>query len=137
MDTGLAHEPSRASSARSVRPTRIVALGLALLVAAVALVIEGRSVVRFHTFAPWSAPDRIHYCGRDYDFDGDVSVASAEQVDGASRFKQLTRGPLWQPIYGHPATTQMRRELGVPCAMVLYMRDGDAGYRSYVLSGGP
>jgi hypothetical protein len=98
------------------------------------LAVEGRSLLWFSTPAPWSAAERVHYCGRDYHRGGDVSAAAAE--DGASSFRQLTRGPLGQPVYGEPASAQRRAQLGVPCAMVLYMRDRD-GYRSYALSGGP
>jgi len=97
------------------------------------LVVEGRSLLWFSTPAPWSSAERVHYCGRDYDRGGDVSAAAAG--DGTS-LQQLTRGPLGQPVYGEPASAGRRARLGVPCAMVLYMRDGD-GYRSYALSGGP
>jgi hypothetical protein len=115
---------------------RVVWVGLASLLLVAALVVEGRSALLFHTVVPWSSPEQIHFCGRDYNRGGAVSAAAAEDVVGASPFQQLTRGPLWQPVYGNPATTQQRAALGVPCAMVLYMREG-GGYRSYALSGGP
>ncbi|MGZ6844802.1 MAG: hypothetical protein ACXVF2_21740, partial [Blastococcus sp.] len=103
-----------------------------LLVAA--LLVEGRSVWLFHAAAPWSSPERIHFCGGDYNRGGAVSAAAAEDVVGAAPFQQLTRGPLWQPVYGHPASARQRAALGVPCAMVLYVKEGD-DYRSYALSG--
>ena len=118
------------------RPGRVAGVGLASLLLVAALVVEGRSVLLFHAVAPWSSPERIHFCGRDYNRGGAVSAAAAEDVVGASPFQQVTRGPLWQPVYGHPASAQQRAALGVPCAMVLYVREGD-GYRSYALSGGP
>jgi hypothetical protein len=118
------------------RVGRLAWVGLASLLLLGALVVEGRSVLLFHTVAPWSSPERIHFCGRDYNRGGAVSAAAAEDVVGASPFQQMTRGPLWQPVYGHPASAQQRAALGVPCAMVLYMRER-AGYRSYALSGGP
>ena len=115
---------------------RMVGFGLASLLLVAVLVIEGRSFLWFHTAVPWSSPERIHFCGRDYNLGGVVSAEAARDVVGASPFHQLTRGPLWQPVFGHPASEQQRAALGVPCAMVLYLREGD-GYRSYVLSGGP
>jgi hypothetical protein len=127
--------PPRTQQARR-RVGRWAWVGLASLVLLGALVVEGRSVVLFHTVAPWSSPERIHFCGRDYNRGGAVSAAAAEDVVGASPFQQLTRGPLWQPVYGQPTNAQQRAALEVPCAMVLYMRER-AGYRSYALSGGP
>lgn len=119
------------------RRRRLAAVAFASLLVVAALFVEGRSVLLFHTVTPWSSPDRIHFCGRDYNRGGGtVSATAAEDVVGASPFQQVTRGPLWQPVYGHPATAQERAALGVPCAMVLYLRDG-SGYRSYALSGGP
>jgi hypothetical protein len=114
---------------------RVAGVGLASLLLVAALAVEGRSVLFFHTVTPWSSPDRIHFCGRDYNRGGVVSAAAAEDVVGVSSFQQFARGPLWQPVYGHPASAQQRAG-GVPCAMGLYMREGD-GYRSYSLSGGP
>jgi hypothetical protein len=114
---------------------RVAWVGLASLLLVAALVVEGRSVLLFHTVTPWSSPERIYFCGRDYHRDGAVSAPAAEDVVGASPFQQLARGPLWQPVYGRPTSAQQRagRE---PCVMVLYMREG-AGYLSYALSGGP
>lgn len=127
---------------RAVRPAvsrrrvrAVVVTGLATFVLVAALIIEGRSVLFFHTLAPWSSPPRIHFCGRDYDRGGLVPADGAEVVVGASPFQQVTRGPLWQPLYGHPASPHLRAT-GAPCAMVLYLRQGDR-YRSYALSGGP
>jgi len=111
-------------------------VGLASLLLFAALAVEGRSLLLFHTVAPWSSAERILFCGRTYVRGGAASAAAAEDVAGASPFQQLTRGPLWQPVYGHPASTRQRAALGMPCAMVLYVREGD-GYRSYALSGGP
>ena len=115
---------------------RVVGMVLASLLLVPVLVIEGRSVLWFHTAVPWSSPERIHFCGRDYNRGGVVSDEAAQHVVGASPFHQLMRGPLWQPVYGHPASEHQRSALGVPCAMVLYLREGD-GYRTYALSGGP
>ena len=115
------------------RVAGVVLLALLLLGA---LVVEARSMMLFHTVAPWSSPDRIHFCGRDYNPGGPVTAAQAEHLEGAAPLQRVTRGPLWQPIYAHPAGAEQRAKYGVPCAMVLYLRAGD-GYRSYALSGGP
>jgi hypothetical protein len=130
----LAAPPQAARAPR--RLGRVAWVGLASLLLVAALVVEGRSVLLFHTVTPWSSPEQIHFCGRDYNRGGAVSAAAAEDVVGASPFQQLSRGPLWQPVYGHPASAQQRAALGVPCAMVLYLRE-DGGYRSYAISGGP
>ena len=127
--------PSQAARAPR-RLGRVAWVGLASLLLVAALVVEGRSVLLFHTVRPWSSPERIHFCGRDYNRGGTVSAAAAEDVVGASPFQQLSRGPLWQPVYGYPASAQQRAALGGPCAMVLYLRE-NGGYRSYALSGGP
>ena len=127
--------PPQAEGARR-RSGRVAGVGLAALLLVAALVVEGRSVLWFHTVTPWSSPEQIHFCGRDYNRGGVVSAAAAEDVVGASSFQRLARGPLWQPVYGHPASAQQRAFLGVPCAMVLYMRE-DGGYGYYALSGGP
>jgi hypothetical protein len=130
----LAAPPQGAGTPR--RLGRTAWIGLVSLLLAASLVVEGRSVLLFHTVTPWASPGQFHFCGRDYHRGGAVSTSAAEDVVGASQFQQLARGPLWQPVYGHPASAQQRAALGVPCAMVLYMREG-AGYRSYALSGGP
>jgi hypothetical protein len=113
---------------------RMAWVGLASLLLVAALVVEGRSMMLFRTVAPWSSPQQIHFCGRDYNRGGAVSASAVEEIDGVSPFQQLTRGPLWQPVYGHPASAEQWATAGVPCAMVLYMRE-DGGYRSYALSG--
>ena len=125
--------PRRAASRRRIGRGALLGLVSFLLVATV--LVEGRSVLLFHTRIPWSSPARLYFCGRDYNPAGVVSASAAENGTDAP-LRQLARGPWWQPVYGHPADPQVRARLGVPCAMVLYMREGD-GYRSYVLSGGP
>jgi hypothetical protein len=112
-------------------------IGVLSLVLLAGVVVEGRSVLLFHTTTPWSssAPPRIHVCGRDYDRGGVVPASAARDANGVDvPLQQLADGPLWQPVYGHPADPQLYR--GEPCAMVLYMREGN-GYRSFELVGGP
>jgi hypothetical protein len=116
---------------------RAAMIGVLSLILLPGLVVEGRSVLLFHTTTPWSssAPPRIHVCGREYNRAGVVSASVAK--DGVDApLQQLGDGPLWQPVFGHPADPQLRAQIGGPCAMVLYMREG-SGYRSFVLSGGP
>ena len=103
------------------------------------LVVEGCSVLLFHTTTPWSssAPPRIHVCGRDYNRTGVVPAAVARDANGVDApLQQLADGQLWQPVYGHPADPRQDVQSGEPCAMVLYMREGNR-YRSFELSGGP
>ncbi|MDA8438106.1 MAG: hypothetical protein M0Z51_04470 [Propionibacterium sp.] len=133
--------PAPAQRAPGLRPRPVrcavwagVTVLVLVLVAAVAL--EARSLVVFHTVAPWVSPERIHFCGRDYLKGAVVSPTAARDAAGAVSWRQLTRGPLLQPVYGHPASAQQRSALGIPCAMVLYLREGD-GNRTYGLSGGP
>lgn len=115
---------------------RAIWLGVSALVLIAAFGLEARSIAVFHTAVPWSSPERIHFCGRDYLRGAVLSAAPAHDGSGASSWQRLTRGPLLQPVYGHPASAEQRATLGVPCTMVLYLRDGD-GYRAYGLSGGP
>ena len=93
-------------------------------------------MLRFRTVRPWSSPERIHFCGRDYNRGGAVPAMATEDVVGATPLQQVTEGPLWQPVYRHPAGARRRAALGVPCAMVLYLRER-SGCRSYALSGNP
>ncbi len=125
-----------ATGSRRHRVRRVVWVGVSMLVLIAALGLEARSVVTFHTAAPWSPPERIHFCGRDYLRGGIVSSAAAHDASGAESWRQLTRGPLLQPVYGRPTSAEQRATLGVPCTMALYLREGD-GYRAYSLSGGP
>lgn len=114
------------------RSRRLLVIGLAALLLLVALGIEVRSVLWLHAGTPWSTPQRIHYCGRDYPRGNTVPAAD---VDGAGPLREMTRGPLFQPIYGQPAVTEPG-VAGAPCAMSLFVRDGD-GYDVYDLAGGP
>jgi hypothetical protein len=97
------------------------AAALVLLVAVLAL--EARSALWFHTVLPWAVGERVHVCGRDFQRAGHVSAAT---VGGP--LARIADGPLFQPLYGHPA--------GSPCTMTLYLPEGD-GYREYGLVGGP
>jgi hypothetical protein len=85
----------------------VAGVGLVLLLLVAALV-EGRSVVLFGTVAPWSSPKRIHFCGRDYGRGGAVPATAAADVVGATPLQRVTRGPLWQPVYGHPGGARQR-----------------------------
>jgi hypothetical protein len=81
-------------------------------------------------------PERIHFGGRDYNQAGLVSAKTVTSEGRGAVLQRLLRGPVGQPVYGYDASRQQRAELGVPCTTVLYLREG-AGYRSFVLSGGP
>lgn len=96
------------------------------------LVVEGRSVLYFHSVTPWSQPDRMHVCGRDYSRGAHVAARAAEDVVAPAMLRVLARGPLWQPVYGVPGPAGS----GAPCDTVLYLPEG-TGYRGYALVGGP
>jgi hypothetical protein len=113
----------------------VVAIVLASLLLLLALGIEARAVLFFHAVTPWSSPQRIHYCGRDYPRGNTVPAAQAEDAEDVASLRVMTRGPLFQPIYGNPAGAQ-QRAAGAPCTMALFIRDGD-GYDVYDLAGGP
>lgn len=117
------------------RTRRLVPVTIAALLILAVLAIEARSLLVFHAAAPWSSPNRIHYCGRNYDRGG-LASGRFDRVNGGASLKVLMRGPLWQPIYGQPTSSQERSASGGPCAMSLYMKEGSQ-LRSYSLSGGP
>jgi hypothetical protein len=104
----------------------------AVVVLLALLALEARSVLWFHTAAPWVVGERVHVCGRDFGRAEHVDAAQAEARVSGVPLQRVDSGPLFQPIYAHPA----RAYPGAPCAMELYVREG-AGYRGYGLVGGP
>jgi hypothetical protein len=109
--------PTRTRRRRRARRAAVAVVLLALVA------LEVRSVLWFHSVLPWTVGDRVHVCGRDFQRAGHVGAATA---DGP--LARIADGPLFQPLYGHPG--------GTPCAMTLYLPEGD-GYRTYSLVGGP
>jgi hypothetical protein len=122
----------QAARARRRRRARRAAAGVVLLAL---LALEVRSVLWFSSAAPWSLGDRVHVCGRDFARAGHVAAAAAEGAVPGVALQRVASGPLFQPVYGHPAAAPYRA-LGAPCTMDLYVREG-TGYREYGLVGGP
>ncbi len=91
--------------------------------------------VTFHSFAFWSVPSRISYCHRDYQTAG--SRLTGAQFDEAhlSSIGRLVPVLGW-PLSATLASPELRAD-GVPCAMVLYLREGPNLYVAYGLLGGP
>jgi hypothetical protein len=106
------------------------AAGVVVLLALLAL--EARSVLWFHSAVPWALGERVHVCGRDFERAEHVDAAQAEAPVSGVALQRVAGGPLFQPIYAHPAGAYP----GAPCAMELFVREG-AGYRGYSLVGGP
>ena len=112
-----------------------MAAGLAALLLIAVVLVEGRSVVLFGTIAPWSAPATISFCDRDYRQGELISPSAAADLMADPAFEEVTRGPLWQPVYAQEASAELRDD-GGPCALSLYVRDGDR-LRVFPLLGGP
>jgi hypothetical protein len=121
----------------------MVKCGVAILLAVVVVsgvVVAGMSAKDFGTFAFWSAPDRITYCGRDYLRDpGSVRGTPQHFVyldrGAPTRWRQVGRTFALHPIY---ATVLVHAVPGTLCAGTLYVpTDGSGAYVRYELSGGP
>jgi hypothetical protein len=120
---------------RTRRRRRRVRWAAAAVVLLALLTLEARSVLWFSSAAPWTVGERVHVCGRDFQRAGIVPAAQAEAPLSGVALQRVASGPLFQPLYGHPAPASYRA-LGAPCTMELYVREG-AGYRGYSLVGGP
>jgi hypothetical protein len=121
-----------AARTRRRRRARWAAAAVVLLAL---LALEARSVLWFSSAVPWALGERVHVCGRDFERAEHVDAAQAEAPLSGVALQRVASGPLFQPIYGHPATASYRA-LGAPCTLELYLREG-AGYRGYGLVGGP
>lgn len=130
IDTGVAlhhdgavTETAASAPPRTPRRRRWLLLAVAIPVVLAGLAVEVRAVLWFHSVLPWSVGERVHVCGRDFQRAGHVSAAAV-----AGPLARIADGPLFQPLYGHPA--------GAPCTMEFYLPEGD-GYRAYSLVGAP
>jgi hypothetical protein len=108
-------------------------------IAAVVLLALASSVVAYRyaygTFAWWTAPERISWCGRTYlPASGPPSTRSAAQ----DRLVEVARVP---PLVGSrllaPVAPAAARPGSSPCSTVVYLEVGTDSYATYVLSGGP
>lgn len=127
----IAPEASAPAVARNRRRRR-ARWAAAVVVLLALLALEARSVLWFHTVVPWTLGERMHVCGRDFERAERIDAAQAEAPVSGVALERVDSGPLFQPIYAHPA----RAYAGAPCAMELFVREG-AGYRGYSLVGGP
>ena len=126
---------------------RRVAFFIAILVV---LLVAGVSVAYRTAYGVWwSEPDRFADCDRTYHrgtgdpltFDAVRAMSSQTALPGDAPYplQQVGTAP---PLVGGrllAAVTpeQRRRELHVPCAMVVFRQIGEDSYRVYVISGGP
>jgi len=127
----------------SLRRTAAVVVAVLVLAG-----LTGELVYRgaYGTFAWWSDPARISYCGRDY-LPSAMTVTHARiEHERAALLKDppypvvtVAKVP---PVIGRPllasVTPEVRRAGSqLPCAMVVYLETGPDAYRPYVISGGP
>jgi hypothetical protein len=110
-----------------------------LLLAAFVAALGYRAV--YHVF-PGMVPGVVHWCGRDYETEGEPETWA--QVTASERPRQVRLVGSYPPVLGfsHPllaATIPGARPPGPgePCAMGVYVRTGPARYQAYTLEGGP
>ena len=91
----------------------------------------------FHTFAWWSVPPSISYCGRRFDQGSTLTSLPA----GYAYDRVMTVQPAGWPVYTQqPASGPAAGAAdvaGLPCTMGLALRKGDHDYVLYGLVGGP
>lgn len=97
----------------------------------------------------WSEPDRFEYCDRRYyrgagdplTFDAVRARFGQTALPGDAPYPLQEVGMVPPVVGGRllAAVTpeERRRELHVPCAMVVFRQIGEDSYRVYVISGGP
>ncbi|NLT56429.1 MAG: hypothetical protein GXX79_18090 [Actinomycetales bacterium] len=101
----------------------------------------------YGTWAWWRAPRNISWCGRTYHRGIGPTVTRAmiesQSVslpgDAPYPLATVTRIPpaVGRPVLAQPIPAARRRDLGLPCAMVVYLETGDDRYTGYELVGGP
>ena len=102
--------------------------------------------VVYHSFAFWAAPERITYCGRDYQTHG--STLTREQIDaepvslpGDPPYPLSSIRPtipvLGWTLWAKITPEKRRTELGTPCTMAIWVQLQPDSYLSYGLVGGP
>lgn len=90
--------------------------------------------VTFHTFAWWSIPPSVTYCGRRYD-QGETVTALPP---GYTYSQVMTVEPSGWPVYAQfPVGTSSAKVSGTPCAMGLTLKRSNDQYVVYGLVGGP
>ena len=96
----------------------------------------------------WQTPDRVSYCERTYrsatpglSLDAIKNRESKTSQRGDSPYPVTTVGKV-PPVIGRPllaavTPAEVRRQLGVPCSMGVYLKTGTDTYTAYTLLGGP
>jgi len=126
---------------------RRLVLMLSLVVVAACLFGLTAYRVTYGTFAFWTEPPRIRWCGRDYLPSHGTVLTHAEVEQQRAALPGDQPYPMVQvaklpPVVGAPVLASVtppatRDRLHVPCAMIVYLQVGPDAYRPYVLSGGP
>jgi hypothetical protein len=133
------HRPSIAC-----RGWRRPLIGLLVVLASLTLVVPAgvaiASRVRFGTFAFWSVPNRVDYCGRRYyeagTQPGSPALFRSTNSNKEAKWEQVASTFTGRPIYGvvSPITSGPREQV---CTVVLFMPAGNGQWTAYPLSGGP
>ncbi|MGH3627419.1 MAG: hypothetical protein ACRDRL_08285 [Sciscionella sp.] len=88
----------------------------------------------FHTFAWWSVPPSISYCGRRYDQGSTVAALPT----GYTYSQVMTVEPSGWPVYAQRPTADTVTQMpGAPCTMGLTLKQANDQYVLYGLVGGP
>jgi hypothetical protein len=117
---------------------RIVVRTLSALIGLVVLTAGGWLVyyrATFGTFAWWQVPPRLSYCGRD--FDRGATVPSSPPR-GFTLAQVMTIEPAgWRVYAQNPTANTSTAAPGLPCTIVLVLKQGDHKFVQYGISGGP
>ncbi len=121
-------------------------LGLRVASGALALVVVAAGVFAVwyrETYSEWPVlglPDRVHWCGRDYQIDGPAQTwreVTAQTPTAIHRAGQYPPVGWWRQELLAATPGVVLHGPGELCAAVLYLRTGSATYQGYSLEGGP
>lgn len=84
---------------------------------------------------PWQQPERVSWCGREYDAAPKPAAAKVAPIHPVGRYPPVVGRRLFSD--DDDATLERRRRSGSACAIVVYLSVGNDRYRPYELSGGP
>jgi len=119
------------------RGAKIATGALAVMVVAAGIVAAWYRAT-YHAW-PGSAPDRMHWCGRDYQPDGPAQtwrqITAREPLPIRAEGQYPPHGWWGKQLFA--VSPRMVHGPGEPCAMVLYLRTGPSSYQGYSLEGGP
>jgi len=110
-------------------------LGLAVLAAGI-FAVWYRST--YNVWPGERASDRVHWCGRDYDYLGGPAQTWRQISGRAPARREGTYPPLaWSPQQLFAAVYPAAERSPYSCAELVYLRTGPDQYRTYSLDGGP